>query len=89
MSPVGAARSKLSYPATGAPAARRRRAVLLRSTVFNLLFYLTTCIYLILALPAVLLPRQAMIGVARCWAHSSLWLLRVVCGSLGRVARAP
>ena len=21
-----------------------------------------------------------MIGVARCWAHSSLWLLRVVCG---------
>ena len=55
MSPVGAARSKLSYPPTGAPAARRRRAVLLRSTVFNLLFYLTTCIYLILALPAVLL----------------------------------
>ena len=54
--------------------------VLLRSIVFNLLFYLITVIYLILALPAVVLPRHAMLGVAKIWGRTNLWLLRAVCG---------
>jgi 1-acyl-sn-glycerol-3-phosphate acyltransferase len=56
------------------------RGVLLRSVVFNVLFYATTLLYLFAAMPAVLFPRQAMLGIARCWAHSNFFLLRVVCG---------
>jgi 1-acyl-sn-glycerol-3-phosphate acyltransferase len=54
--------------------------LLLRSIVFNLLFYLITIIYLIAALPAVLMPRHAMLGVAKIWGRTNLWLLRLVCG---------
>jgi 1-acyl-sn-glycerol-3-phosphate acyltransferase len=53
---------------------------MLRSVVFNLFFYLITVIYLIAALPAVLLPRHAMLGVAKVWGRTNLWLLRVICG---------
>jgi 1-acyl-sn-glycerol-3-phosphate acyltransferase len=69
--------------------------LLLRSIVFNLLFYLITIIYLIAALPAVLLPRHAMLGVAKIWGRTGLWLLRWVCGitvewrGLDRIPKGP
>jgi 1-acyl-sn-glycerol-3-phosphate acyltransferase len=69
--------------------------LLLRSIIFNLLFYLITIIYLIAALPAVLLPRHAMLGVAKIWGHTGLWLLRWVCGvtvewrGLDRIPKGP
>lgn len=53
--------------------------VVLRSCVFNLLFYLITVIYMIAALPAVVMPRHAMLGVAKIWGRTNLWLLRRVC----------
>ena len=54
--------------------------IVLRSLVFNLLFYLITVIYMIAAFPAVLLPRHAMLGVAKIWGRTHLWLLRRICG---------
>lgn len=53
--------------------------ILLRSTLFNVLFYLTTLVYLIVALPTFALPRRAIIEVAKSWARTTGWLLRTIC----------
>jgi 1-acyl-sn-glycerol-3-phosphate acyltransferase len=53
--------------------------VILRSVIFNVLFYATLVAYLVAALPTLLLPRRYVLAVARAWARTNLWLLRVVC----------
>ena len=60
---------------------RRNVLILIRSILFNILFYLNLAVLLVLAMPTLLLPRRAVIGMAKIWARSSLWLLRVVCGT--------
>src|SRR3989442_12378184 len=50
-----------------------------RSIVFNVLFYLNLLVQVIAALPTLVMPRRAIIAVAKFWARSNLWLLRVVC----------
>jgi 1-acyl-sn-glycerol-3-phosphate acyltransferase len=54
--------------------------MIFRSIVFNVLFYLDTVIYLIIALPAFFMPYRAIIEVARSWGRFNLMLLRVVAG---------
>lgn len=54
--------------------------ILVRSIVFNVLFYLNTLIYLVVALPTFFLPYRAIIAVARSWGRANLVLLRVVAG---------
>jgi 1-acyl-sn-glycerol-3-phosphate acyltransferase len=54
--------------------------IVLRSIIFNVLFYANLVLLLLAALPTLLMPRGAIIGVAKFWARSSLWLLRVTCG---------
>lgn len=54
--------------------------ILIRSIAFNVLFYLNTLLYLIVALPTFFLPYRAIIAVARSWARTNLVLLRVVAG---------
>jgi 1-acyl-sn-glycerol-3-phosphate acyltransferase len=51
-----------------------------RSIIFNVLFYLNLLVQIIAALPTLFMPRWGILGVARFWARSNLWLLRVVCG---------
>ncbi|MCO4055604.1 MAG: 1-acyl-sn-glycerol-3-phosphate acyltransferase [Bosea sp.] len=53
----------------------------LRSLVFNILFYVNIIAWMIVLLPTFLLPRMAFMRAARAWARSSLWLLRVICGT--------
>ena len=53
--------------------------LIFRSILFNLLFYLNLCALLVLALPTLLMPRHAILGMAKLWGRSSLWLLRVIC----------
>lgn len=53
--------------------------IILRSIVFNFLFYLVLVVYLIAALPTLVMPRRAIIAVARFWGRTNIWLLRVVC----------
>jgi len=55
--------------------------LLIRSLAFNFLFYLNLIILLVVSLPALLMPRRVIFGLARIWARSSLWLLRTVCGT--------
>ena len=53
---------------------------LARSVFFNALFYANLTVYLILALPTLLLPRRAIIDMAKSWARTNLWLLRIIGG---------
>ena len=56
--------------------------LVLRSLVFNTLFYANLVLWLIFAvLPALILPRRVLLAVAVGWSRSSLWLLRVVAGT--------
>ena len=54
--------------------------LLVRSLVFNLLFYLNLLFWLVVALPTFLMPFWGIVEVAKAWGRTSLWLLRVVCG---------
>jgi 1-acyl-sn-glycerol-3-phosphate acyltransferase len=54
--------------------------VIVRSIVFNILFYLNLVALLLAAVPTLVLPHGAILAVARFWARSNFWLLRVVCG---------
>jgi 1-acyl-sn-glycerol-3-phosphate acyltransferase len=58
----------------------RSFALLARSLLFNALFYVNISVRMIVALPALALPRRFMLGVLRGYARSTLWLLRIVCG---------
>ncbi|GGK25380.1 lysophospholipid acyltransferase family protein [Salinarimonas ramus] len=55
--------------------------LVLRSLAFNTLYYVNLIVWMIVILPTLAMPRGAFREVARVWAHSSLWLLRVVAGT--------
>lgn len=54
-------------------------SIFLRSLVFNVLFYLLMAFWFVLAIPTFVLPVSTTLWVARVWARSSVWLMRVVC----------
>ena len=54
--------------------------MLLRSLLFNLLFYLNTALWLMIALPTFFLPYRAIIWIAKTWGRCNLVLLRVIAG---------
>ncbi len=54
--------------------------VLFRSVVFNIAFYLVLFVYLIAALPTLLMPRGALLGMVKNWSALNLTMLRVICG---------
>src|SRR5437660_5461979 len=54
--------------------------ILLRSVVFNVLFYLNLVLHVLVASAAMVLTRHEILAVAKSWGRSSLWLLRVICG---------
>ena len=55
------------------------RVILLRSIIFNIVFYLNVTIWLIAALPTFFMPYRAIVGVDKAWGRSNLFLLRVIC----------
>jgi 1-acyl-sn-glycerol-3-phosphate acyltransferase len=55
-------------------------AVVVRSIVFNALFYVNITVRMIAALPTLALPYAFLLGVLRGYARSSLALLRSICG---------
>lgn len=52
----------------------------LRSLIFNLAFYLNTCVWLIVGLPTFFMPYWGILEVAKNWGRVNLWLLRVIAG---------
>ena len=55
--------------------------IVLRSILYNLLFYLNLVVLLLVAFVAMLLPKIAVIRMSQAWGRTSVWLLRVVCGT--------
>jgi 1-acyl-sn-glycerol-3-phosphate acyltransferase len=53
----------------------------IRSALFNVLFYVNLTAHMIVALPTLLLPRLILHVFVRSYALTSLWLLRMVCGT--------
>jgi 1-acyl-sn-glycerol-3-phosphate acyltransferase len=68
-------------PSVSQPAASRPSALLLRSLIFNALFYANLAVHMIVALPALALPYAVHRSFIRSYARTSLWLLRVICGT--------
>lgn len=56
-------------------------AIFLRSLVYNLLFYLLLMCWILVAIPTFLMPGRAVLIIGKCWARSSIWLMRVVCNT--------
>ncbi|MCO5132545.1 MAG: 1-acyl-sn-glycerol-3-phosphate acyltransferase [Xanthobacteraceae bacterium] len=55
--------------------------IFLRSLIYNVVFYVWLVLLILIALPTFLLPRGAILAMARFWSRSSIWLLRVICGT--------
>ncbi|HEY0331824.1 MAG TPA: lysophospholipid acyltransferase family protein [Rhodopseudomonas sp.] len=56
-------------------------AIFLRSLVFNILFYLLLAFWVVVGIPTYLMPRWAIINIAKYWGQSSIWLMRLICNT--------
>ena len=54
-------------------------SIIVRSIIFNLSFYLVLAVYLIVALPTLLMPRGVLIRLVKNWSRVNFWLLRHIC----------
>ena len=54
--------------------------LVIRSFVFNVLFYLNLLAYFIIAIPTLVMPRMAIVKLATSWGRTNNRLLRLVCG---------
>jgi 1-acyl-sn-glycerol-3-phosphate acyltransferase len=55
--------------------------IIVRSALFNALFYVILAVLLVAALFTLALPRRAVLAMAKLWGRISIWLLRAVCGT--------
>ena len=55
--------------------------LIVRSVIYNVLFYLNLFVYLIAAIPTYWMPYRCIVEVAKSWGRTSNWLLRVICGT--------
>jgi 1-acyl-sn-glycerol-3-phosphate acyltransferase len=53
--------------------------IFLRSLIYNVLFYLALLVWFVVAIPTFVMPRSALMTLARLWARSNIWMLRIVC----------
>jgi 1-acyl-sn-glycerol-3-phosphate acyltransferase len=54
--------------------------VIVRSAVFNVLFYLNLLGHFVIAIPTLVMPRIAIVKLATFWGRTNNWLLRLCCG---------
>lgn len=52
-----------------------------RSLLFNCIFYVWTVGMAIALTPTLIMPRMAVVKGMEVWAHGTMWLLRVICGT--------
>jgi 1-acyl-sn-glycerol-3-phosphate acyltransferase len=53
--------------------------IVIRSVIFNIVFYLVLFVYLIAAMPTLAMPRGALWAMVKNWSRVNLWLLNVIC----------
>jgi len=55
--------------------------IVVRSVIYNLLFYVNLVVLLLVAITTFVMPHKAILKMAELWGRISVWLLRVVCGT--------
>ena len=60
--------------------------LVLRSLVFNIVFYIHLIGLMLIGLPSILMGRRATLYFARQWGRNSVWLLEIICGVKTRFA---
>lgn len=55
--------------------------IVIRSVIYNLLFYVNLVVLLLLAVTTFVMPHKAILKMAELWGRVSVFLLRVVCGT--------
>jgi 1-acyl-sn-glycerol-3-phosphate acyltransferase len=55
--------------------------IVLRSGIFNIVFYVNLALFLVLGSFYFVTPRKWAIEALKTWARTSIWLLRVICGT--------
>jgi 1-acyl-sn-glycerol-3-phosphate acyltransferase len=55
--------------------------IYIRSLLFNIIFYLNLVVFLLAGLPMFLAPRRAAIRALQLWGSTSVWWLKVICGT--------
>ena len=53
----------------------------LRSLVFNVVFHVNLALFVVIGVEFMLAPRKVAIRALQTWARSSLWLLKLICGT--------
>jgi 1-acyl-sn-glycerol-3-phosphate acyltransferase len=56
-------------------------SIFVRSLIYNVLFYVLLVFWILVAIPTFVMPPRAFMGIAKAWARSSVWLMRVVCNT--------
>ncbi len=56
-------------------------SIVVRSTIYNILFYLALIALMLLFLPVLVMPYRATLWLARIWGRVSIWLLEKVCNT--------
>ena len=54
-------------------------SIYIRSLLFNIGFYLSLVVHILIAIPTFVLPRRALFKVANSWVHTTNWMLRAFC----------
>jgi 1-acyl-sn-glycerol-3-phosphate acyltransferase len=54
-------------------------SIVLRSFIFNILFYLLLAFWVVVGIPTYLMPRWGILSIAKNWGRSSIWLARIIC----------
>src|SRR5262245_3056406 len=74
-------RASRGLPTAEAPSGRLQPvSVVARSILFNVLFYISFILYMLVALPTFLMPYWVIVDFAKVWSRTNLWLLKMVCG---------
>lgn len=53
----------------------------LRSFIYNIVFYVNLVLFLVLGSPFYLTPRKWSVRALQAWASTSVWWLRIICGT--------
>jgi 1-acyl-sn-glycerol-3-phosphate acyltransferase len=56
-------------------------SIFVRSLIYNVLFYVWLVLWILIAIPTFLMPPRAFMVVAKAWARTSIWLMRVICNT--------
>ena len=55
--------------------------IAIRSLLFNIVFYLNLVLFLLIGVPIFLAPRIWAIRALQLWGRSSVWWMRIICGT--------